>query len=208
MVFPTSPNAATKENRIARAPSLFSLPRITARVHAAEGAHTRGGGGLRSFLLSLLSDPSGSSDSLHSSSGTQWLLSLFFPVIFQCLPTSSPTLATTLSCLVSFHRSQPRSRRVEGSALHAQTAATSVRPRTNLPAPLLLSHGPAFLLRRRRVEGDPDLTVFLRPSEKALKKPHTPKVQQHFRLALRSGEGGRGETEREKKDILDTKPLV
>ena len=175
-----------------------------------------------SLLLSLLSDPSGSSDSLHSGSVTPRLRSPSLPAVCQCVSVSSPALSPSLCCLVYFHRSQPRSRRVEGSALPAQTAATSGRPRTNLPAPLLLPHGPAFLLlllllllallprRRRRLEGDPDLTVFLRPVGKALKKPRTPKVEQHFRFALGTGEGGRGETEKgeKKRETLDTKPSV
>ncbi|KAK2853677.1 hypothetical protein Q5P01_006338 [Channa striata] len=73
---------------------------------------------------------------------------------------------------ISLDMSQPRSRRVEGFALPAQTAAT------NLPAAvLLLPHGPASLRccccrRRRRVEGDPDL-LFLRPDrKKGTKSPH------------------------------------
>lgn len=170
-------------------PSPPSLPRCSARVPAGEGARTRGGGGLCSLLLSLLSDPSGSSDSLHSGSPSvtpsPLSLSPSLPVVCQCLSPSSSGLSPSLSCLVSFHRSQPRSRRVEGSALAAQTAATPGRPLTNLPAPLLLPHGPASLrccccCRRRRrrryrhhrrVEGDPDPTLFLRPDKKRTKSP-------------------------------------
>ncbi|CAB1424616.1 unnamed protein product, partial [Pleuronectes platessa] len=50
-----------------------------------------------------------------------------------------------------------RSRRVEGSALPAQTAATSGFC-CRLPPP----HGPASLRLHRRVEGDPDPTLHLR----------------------------------------------
>lgn len=39
----------------------------------------------------------------------------------------------SLSCLGSFHGSQPRSRRVEGSALSSQTAATPARPLGTYP---------------------------------------------------------------------------
>lgn len=138
-------------------------------------AHGRRCGGLCSLLLSLLSDPSGSSDSLHSVTPSLLSLSLLLSVSVSLPPLRlSPP---SLSCLVSFHRSQPRSRRVEGSALSAQTAATPGRPRTNLPALLLLPHGPASLRRccrrrrRRRVEGDPDPTLFLRPDKKRTKKP-------------------------------------
>lgn len=113
----------------------------------------------------------------HTESALSLPLSL--PVVCQCLSPSSSGLSPSLSCLVSFHRSQPRSRRVEGSALTAQTAATPGRPLTNLPAPLLLPHGPASLrccCRRRcrhhrRVEGDPDPTLFLRPDKKRTKSP-------------------------------------
>lgn len=68
--------------------------------------------GLCSLLLFLLSDPSGSSDSLHY--GSPSVRSRLHSI--SCL---SESLSPSLSCLVSFHRSQPRSRRVEGSALSA-----------------------------------------------------------------------------------------
>lgn len=200
-------NAPRRERGTARALSSSpSLPRITARVPAVVGAHTRGGGGLCSLLLSLLSDPSGSSDSLHSCSVTPRLLSPSLPAVCQCLSVSSPARSPSLCCLVYFHRSQPRSRRVEGSALPAQTAATSGRPRTNLPAPLLLPHGPAFLFllllllrhHRRRLEGDPDLTVFLRPDRKGSQKASHAEGRATFPLCFenrrgwegRDGEGG------------------
>lgn len=173
--------------------------------------------GLCSLLLSLLSDPSGSSDSLHSGSpsDTPRLLSLL--LVCQCLSPSSPGLSPSLSCLVSFHRSKPRSRRVEGFALPAQTAATLGRPCTNLSAPVLPPppppHGPASLRRRRllRVEGDPDLHSFYGQIKKTHKKPHTTKVEEPFRFALRSEEregGQRGETGKRKKEIPHTKPSV
>ncbi|KAK2919889.1 hypothetical protein Q8A73_002093 [Channa argus] len=145
-------------------PPVLSLSRLIARVPGGEGARTGGVGGLCSLLLSLLSDPSGSSDSLHSGS----------PPLRHTEPALSP------SCL-----SQPRSRRVEGFALHAQTAATLGRPRTNLPALVLLPHGPASLRRccrrRRRVEGDPDLHSFSGQIEKPTKSPHDEEAE--FRIA-------------------------
>ena len=113
----------------------------------------------------------------------------------------------SFSCLVSFHRSQPRSRRVEGSALTAQTAATPGRPLTNLPAPLLLPHGPASLrccccCRRRRryryhrrVEGDPDPTLFLRPDKNAQKAPHD-EGRATFPLCFENRRGREGGEER------------
>lgn len=150
------------------------LPRCSTRVPAGVGALTVGGRGLCSLLLSLLSDPSGSSDSLHSGSPSVRARLPSLPVVCQCLSPTSPALSPPLCCLVSFHRSQPRSHRVEGSALFAQTAATPGRPRTNLPAPLL-PYGPQSLRRccRRlhRVEGDPDPTLFLRPDIKRTKSP-------------------------------------
>lgn len=124
---------------------------------------------------------------------------------------SPPRLSPpSLCCLVYFHRSQPRSRRVEGSALPAQTAATSGRPRTNLPAPLLLPHGPTFLLLlrrrcRRRLEGDPDLTVFLRPDWKGTPKASHAEGRATFPLCFenRGGwEGRDGEGEKKKETIL------
>lgn len=183
-----------------------------------------------SLLLSLLSDPSGSSDSLHSGSPSvrPRLLSLSrsLPVVCQCLSPSSPALSPSLSCLGSFYRSQPRSRQVEGFALPAQTAANPGPPRTNLPAPLLLPHGPASLChrrrhqqhhhllhhhhRRRRVEGDPDLTLFLRPDKKGTQKAPHDEGRATFPLCFenRSGREGREGRRREKKEFLDTKPSV
>lgn len=98
---------------------------------------------------------------------------LSLPLVCQCLSPSSPALSPSLSCLVSFYRSQPRSRRVEGFALSAQTAATLGRPRTNLPA-TVLPHGPASLrsCHRRRVEGDPDLHSFSGQKKTHRKTPH------------------------------------
>lgn len=176
MSFPTACECSAAVERDYASALLLPPPpcgSLAARVPAGEGARTGGGGGLCSLLLSLLSDPSGSSDSLHSGSPSVRLRLLSLSPC--CLSVSlsllslALSLSPSLSCLVSFHRSQQRSRRVEGSALPAQTAATPGRPRTNLPAPLLLPHGPASLRRccrrrrRRRVEGDPDPTLFLRP---------------------------------------------
>lgn len=96
-----------------------------------KGAGTRGGGGLRSLLLSLLSDPSGCSDTLHSAapppshrhcstlSLTPLSVSVSRPALFLAL---CPLLA--LLSAFCIHRSQPRSRRVEGSALSAHTVTT------------------------------------------------------------------------------------
>ena len=195
-------------------PSLPPLLRRSARVPAGEGARTRGGGGLCSLLLSLLSDPSGSSDSLHSGSpsvtSSPLSLSLSLSLSPLSVSVSRPPLRVSppsFSCLVSFHRSQPRSRRVEGSALTAQTAATPGRPLTNLPAPLLLPHGPASLrccccCRRRRryryhrrVEGDPDPTLFLRPDKNAQKAPHD-EGRATFPLCFENRRGREGGEER------------
>lgn len=141
------------------------MQREKARVHTPVGARARAHVRWRGLCSLLLSDPSGSSDSLHpgSPSDRPRLLSLLPPVCQHSLSSSSR--APSPPCLVSCHRSQPRSRRVEGFALPAQTAATFGLPLTSPPAVLLLApHGPPFLLRRRRcVECDPDPTLFLRP---------------------------------------------
>lgn len=107
---------------------------------------------------------------------------------------SSFSRAPSPPCLVSCHRSQQRSRRVEGFALPAQTAATFGVLLTSPPAVLLAPHGPTFLLRRRClcVECDPDPTLFLRPHNKQ-KSPNKQqkKVLQPFRFALKyHREGG------------------
>lgn len=87
-----------------------SLLRCSARVPAVEGARTRGGGGLCSLLLSLLSDPSGSSDSLHSGSPpSHRVRSLSPPLSPRCLSVSLALLfgSLPLALLSGFFPQEP-----------------------------------------------------------------------------------------------------
>lgn len=121
----------------------------------------------------LLSDPSGSSDSLHSGSPSDRprLLPLSLPLVCQCLSPSSLARYTpySLSSLSGFFSQQP-ARGPAGSKVLPQPAQTAANTRTLLLLLLLPRppHGPLVLLlhlarcRCRcclRVEGDPDPTL-------------------------------------------------
>lgn len=111
-------------------PPSRASPRVCPPVGRAHGEVVRGLCSL--LLLSLLSDPSGSSDSLHSGSPSDR------PRLLRLSPRLSvsvsrpalrlPTARSPPPCL-GFFPQEPaeRSRRVEGSALPAQITAT---PRT------------------------------------------------------------------------------
>lgn len=198
MSFPTASECSTE---VERDYATARLP-LPSRASPPVGARARevAGGCARSCSLCSLTPVAAPTHCTPSEGGCSYSLSLL------SVSVSRPPLRlslSSLSCLVSFHRSQPRSRRVEGSALSAQTAATPGRPRTNLPALLLLlPHGPASLHRRRycccRVEGDPDPTLFLRPDIKTHKKnPLHDEGRATFPLCFENPKReGRGEKER------------
>lgn len=122
-----------------------ALPRITARVPADVGARTRGGGGLCSLLLSLLSDPSGSSDSLHSGSVTPRLLSPSLPVVCQCLSLSSPALSP-LALLSGLFPQKPAKvppgRRFCPTRADCRNLRTAAYQPARSPAPAAWTHVP------------------------------------------------------------------
>lgn len=142
---------------------------------------TGGGGGLCSLLLSLLSDPSGSSDSLHSGSPSVrpklLSLSLSLPPFLSVSVSRSPLrlLPPALSCcLVSFHRSQQRSRRVEGSALFAcHNPRTAAYESARSSAAAAWTRVPPPPLRRGRPRPDTLFSGHRKHAQK--KKPHTTK---------------------------------
>ncbi|TDH17384.1 hypothetical protein EPR50_G00007920 [Perca flavescens] len=102
----------------------------------------------------------------------------------QCLSPSIPTLLPFALLSWFFPREPaevPPGRRFCPIHSDCRNPWTAAR---NLPALLLLPHGPAFLrrsccccCRRRRVEGDPDPTLFLRPDKKRTKKPTRRRLQ-------------------------------
>ncbi|KAF1393185.1 hypothetical protein PFLUV_G00035860 [Perca fluviatilis] len=158
--------------------SFPSLSRLAARVPAGEGARTGGGGGCaRSCSLCSLTPVAAPTHCTPAPPPSDRGCSLS-PVVCQCLSPSIPTLLPFALLSGFFPREPaevPPGRRFCPIHSDCRNPWTAAR---NLPALLLLPHGPASLRRSccccccRRVEGDPDPTLFLRPDTKRTKTPH------------------------------------
>lgn len=178
-----------------------------------------------SLLLSLLSDPSGSSDSLHSGSPSVrprlLSLSLSLPVVCQCLSPSSPSLSLPLALLSGFFPQEPAE--VPPGRRFCPTRTDCRNPRTAAYEPARSPVAAAWTRvpplpppppppPPRRGRPRPDSLSPARFKKKKKKKPPHDEGRATFPLCfLRTEEGGRaerGDGEGKKKEILDTKPSV